>query len=472
MKERDEIEELFSSAFSDFEKMPPPDIKSAIDEQLFTVPEKRKRKGYIWIMSAIALLIGMFWFGYGYFGDEKENEQQVTSSSAVPGSDNDALSAEKGTNETNVSTNQSDNSSDAAGNEGNISDNPIVSEEAFATQYEAGTSNSIADKPSVQKKNKKTKGTGETSTTPKNDRGEMTPPSSSLKNGQEITNEEHEKGSVDAVNTSSEVASTEDNKKTEKVEDQVPAEEPKDTSETQPDVAQQPTPDQPKAPEKTGKNWSLSLLAGPTYGFSSLDRPNSPEYFMKEDPGFSIGVESSFMLGQRWGITTGLDMNKRTDIFFQEVFDSTYVGQSYEYIYDMQVTDSIVDSILVDVYEYASVNTEQQQRISHFSVALPVYFTLNFPLSQKLGLEVNGGVRISYVSNKLSSNEYSLPTPTFKSVGIRATLRPQVIYALDNGMGIGGYLNTGYDVIPAVQWESIKRSRLDLGGGILLRYSF
>lgn len=469
MKERDEIEDLFSSAFSDFEKMPPPDLKSAIDERLFTIPEKKRKKGYIWIMSVVALLIGVLWFGYAYFDGSNQKEQLVISSSAF----SDSTAKGSGSGQDGQRDKKSvivDENGTATESKEKVKDGSnTLSVQGKERVHDANQSETVNASGRGKQKGglKAKKGSKEKTTTDKNVNDQLS----------ETVNEHpfNTPGVTEVNNPVNDVSDDNSAQGTEsdKKDDVAVADaESKDTDTTQPEIKQDPTPQLPLAEDNSKKNWSLTLLAGPTYGLSKLDRPSSPEYFMKETVGFAASVESSFMLGQKWGVTTGLDFNTRTDIFYREVMDSTFIGQAYDYIYDTQVVDSVIDSVLVDVYENSGIVSEEQQRISHFSVAVPVYFTLAFPLSSKLNLELNGGMRFSYVSNKLSSNDFSLPVPTFKSVGIRATLRPQIIYRMDNGMGIGGYLNTGYDVIPAVQWESIKRSRIDLGGGILLRYSF
>jgi hypothetical protein len=152
--------------------------------------------------------------------------------------------------------------------------------------------------------------------------------------------------------------------------------------------------------------------------------------------------------------------------------DSIFTGNIVQYIYDPQVVDSIVDSMLVADYDYSYISQELQQLINHFSVAVPVYFNVNVFTAGKWSMKVNAGMRFSYVSNKLMSNPYNLPAPDFKSFGLRGSLRPQILYTTDSGFGIGGYVNVGYDLIPAVQWSGITRSRVDLGAGLLFRFSF
>lgn len=470
MKERDEIEDLFSSAFGDFEKMPPVDVKTAIDDQLFNVPPKRRKKGYIWIMSVMALLIGAVWFGYSYFENGSGKEQQVSASSAVSDSGTDGNSEGKKQSRLEKSQILNEVSADIQNGKNNsqvLKNQKTQEKEGFAKKKSSMTN----DNEAVQ-----TNGTKNTGGAKKNggSKKKVSKQPETAELSETIIEEPFNTPGVTEINhPKNDVSDEVENKETELTKNNDEAKTvsaPGDSSQTQ--TSNEPTPEMPSASQNEEKNWSLSLTAGPTYGLSKLDRPSSPEYFMKENVGFAASVESSFMLGQKWGLTTGLDFNTRTDIFYREVMDSIFIGQAYDYIYDTQVVDSVIDSVLVDVYENSEIVSEEQQRISHFSIAVPVYFTLSFPLTQKLNMELNGGMRFSYVSNKLSSNDFSLPVPTFKSVGIRATLRPQIIYRMDNGMGIGGYLNAGYDVIPAVEWESIKRSRLDLGGGILLRYSF
>jgi hypothetical protein len=84
---------------------------------------------------------------------------------------------------------------------------------------------------------------------------------------------------------------------------------------------------------------------------------------------------------------------------------------------------------------------------------------------------MNTGLRFSYVQNKMTFNPEGMIEPDFKSFGLRVNLRPEITYSLKK-VGIGGYMNLGYDAIPSVQWTDVKRTRIDYGFGLVLKYHF
>lgn len=474
MKERDEIEDLFSSAFGNFEKMPPVDVKAAIDDQLFKTPARKRKKGFIWILPALLLLIGGLWIGYNSFDDVNGQNEPVSAKA------DGQVSSFNGNSVPQASEKESGTDLDAAKNVPDSDDKAIARNQTNQKQHNEDASSEttiLRNTPQVLKGSKRSERMVQPVQKQTVASVDKNTPDGSLHSN---VSEPSEQKFAETTNSGSEVASETKNSEKEVINEKAEGSDVAKNDQEKSEASATKEPESPEVtpaltqsvPQKNKKNWSLSLLAGPTYGSSKLNQPDSTEFFMKEEIGFAVGVESTFMVGQNWGITAGLDINKRTDILNRMGYENIYLGQGYDYIYDPQVTDSVIDSILVDLYGPSEQSYKQTQFISHFSVAVPVYFTKYFALGQKLGMEVNGGLRFSYVSNKLSMNFYSLPEPKFKSVGIRASLRPQVIYMLDNGIGIGGYVNAGYDLIPAISWDNIKRSRLDLGGGVLLRYSF
>jgi hypothetical protein len=474
MKERDEIEDLFSSAFGDFEKMPPIDVKAAIDDQLFKTTAKKRKIGFIWILPAALLLVGGLWIGYNSFDDANDKSKPVAAKA------DGQVSSFNGNSVQQASEKESGIDLNVVKNVTESDDKTITrnqKNEQLHKEDPASETTSLRNTPQVLKGSKRSERMVQPvqkQTVASIDKN--TSDGSLHSNVSEPT----EQKVAETTNSGLEAASETKNDEKEVINETVPGSDVAKNDQEKSEATATKQPESPEVtpaltssiPQKNKKNWSLSLLAGPTYGSSKLNQPDSIEFFMKEEIGFAVGVESTFMLGQNWGITTGLDINKRTDVLNRMGYETVYLGQGYDYIYDPQVTDSVIDSILVDLYGPSEQSYKQTQFINHFSIAVPFYFTKYFALGKKLGMEVNGGLRFSYVSNKLSMNFYSLPEPKFKSVGIRVSLRPQLIYMLDNGIGIGGYVNAGYDLIPAISWDNIKRSRLDLGGGVLLRYSF
>jgi hypothetical protein len=97
---------------------------------------------------------------------------------------------------------------------------------------------------------------------------------------------------------------------------------------------------------------------------------------------------------------------------------------------------------------------------------------------------LNAGLRISYVQNKLAYNPIGMIAPDFKSFGLRVNMRPEITYSIKK-FGLGCYMNLGYDALPAVelkilnesfqptfQYFQVKRTRIDYGFGLVLKYHF
>lgn len=484
MKERDEIEELFSSAFSDFEKMPPIDVKAAIDERIqAALPSKRRKGGFIWIMSSIIGLVLLSWIGIRIFSSdqvkERGNQQQFISKQTT----DQETEANSGLG--NVSSDNELNDSEQGSQKNSIDSDEkslqnTTSTNSTSTNKELGSTYPV--KPTKQLLPKKrTSHKGSDVTFVSNDRSPK-----KGNTGKIVKKNDQTDKSLENVVITEDIAKTiEKGEVTDKnvtknpiVSEEVLAnssEQPSDSpNEISPEVAVNPLPQ--TVPETaTFTPWSYTLYAGTTYGFSSLKQGVGSEYLMKEKFGISASFESNYQINSRFGIAAGLDFNSRKDVFYQKVneaVDSSFTGNTLQYIYDPQVVDSIIDSMMVATYSYSFKQIEHQEIINHYSIAIPVYFNVNVFTAGKWSMKVNAGMRFSYVSNKLGSNPYNLPNPEFKSFGLRGSLRPQILYTADNGFGIGGYVNAGYDLIPTVQWSEITRDRIDLGVGLLFRFSF
>jgi hypothetical protein len=491
MKEQDEIEQLFSSNFDGFEKAPPADVKAAIDASLFSggaATESKKRKGIIW-WFALALVIGLTGLGSAIYLSNKSEETMANLPIAKNGvseeNSKDLTSKKLKQEQNNQSSNSSsaksiqtiDNSSSSKLVEAN---NAVSSNAKSQMSSTSTTSQNIKKQTKTKKKNNifkqqtilMDKESSQLKKNIPNLTAVISPASKMLED--EPSNiqldpyfdmkAKEDETSNTTKESSSDLSSTETKTKVDS------------TGITDSSTASILTTNNPIATNKPLSKtspFSLTIYSGVTYGFSSLQQPTSSSFKMKEAVGFNSSIEMNFALNNRFGIGTGIDLNTRMDNFYRvsQVTDSVYLGLVPQYVYDPQVPDSIIDTLYVEEYDVVTNEIEQSQLIRHTSFAIPLSFNWNIYSKGRWNYRLGTIVRLSYVNNKLVSNDHNFEMPEFKKFSARIALRPQVDYTF-NKIAIGAYLNCGYDLIPTVNWTDIERKRVDLGAGLLIRYKF
>ncbi len=506
MKKQDEIEELFSSTFANFESMPPLDVKAAIDDQLFNgkTPVTGRRKGFIWISSSI-ILIGIVSFfalknGRNNSPVLAKNEISVQESSPTsPTSETIKKESHKEVSPLKINNSQKkiitqfeeqklpqeielkannsakksskiENDSKFAGNNITLKKQKITRDKTSQTNN--NRSNSIKNSPNKsESKEEKNELSHSISQPEKGDNitEKFEIPMNSVFSNEVIVakNESIEKSNSSVENTFNENEnSVAENSEVQDTTTQVQWSE---ATEIKPALMGfDPSIIRGLSP------WSISIYSGGTFGSSILKNSTPENYKMKEQLGFSTSIEANYRLNTRFGISAGIDMYSRKDVFYKVVpaGDSIIDGVTTQYIYFNPVTqDSIIDTIISPNYFVLQSEYNQNQRIQHNSFAIPIYLSINLFLKGNWKMYLNSGLRISYVQNKLVSNPIGMVEPDFKSVGLRVNMRPEITYSLKK-FGIGCYLNLGYDAIPAIQWTDVKRNRVDYGFGLVLKYHF
>lgn len=480
MKEQDEIEQLFSSSFDGFEQTPPLDVKSAIDASLFSggtvapTESRKRRKGIIW-WFILALIIGIAGFGSLFFLTNRTNDKNASGSLAQNSSKNENSS--KSDNKF-ITVMQSKVHSSKSSKTNKIDSEKSTEQMTIVSSNSAKKENTgYFSSPNLRKKKKTISNKvglkknsilteGELKLTSRGDEFASTKTKMTEDEPSNIKldlNFETKKGADE--NSNSLKQSPIDLAKTEIKIDTVQVTESKTTN-----VITSNTATDNKVPISKASSFSLTIFSGTTFGLSSLKQPSTSNFEIKESLGFSSNIEVNYILNSRFGLGAGVDINSRTDNFYkiETKSDSVYVGMMSQYIYDSQNTDSIIDTIYVEQYDVSTFQVEQSQFIRHTSFALPLSFNWNFYNKGKWNYGLATVVRLSYVNNKLVSNEHNFEIPTFKKFSARLSLRPQVIYSFDK-FSLGAYLTAGYDLIPIIHWTDIQRNRLDLGAGLLLR---
>jgi len=488
MKEQDEIEQLFSSSFDGFEKAPPADVKAAIDASLFSggaTTESKKRKGIIW-WFALALVIGLTGLGSAIYLSTKSDETNANQSIAK---NSESVENSKDQSSENLKQEQKNQSSTANSTKATqIFDNSSSSKlneakntisSSASTQMTSTTASSEDTKK--QTKTKKKKGTfkkqailTDNESTLKNNKPNLTVVASA---SSKMTEDEpsniqldpsidlqakDDETSIQLNETSTDLAST-----VSKIDSTAKI----DSTSANNVASNDPPAIDNSKPKKSP--FSLTVYSGTTYGFSSLQQPSSSSFNMKEAVGFSSSIEMNYALTNRFGVGAGIDLNTRMDNFYRvtQVTDSVYLGLVPQYVYDPQVPDSIIDTLYVEEYDVVTNELEQSQLIRHTSFAIPLSFNWNIYSKGRWNYRLGTVVRLSYVNNKLVSNDHNFEVPEFKKFSARIALRPQVDYTF-NKIAIGAYLNCGYDLLPTLNWPDIERKRVDLGAGLLIRYKF
>lgn len=506
MKEQNELEQLFSSAFDGFEVTPPSHVKAAIDESLFAskTPIHSKR-GFIWLFP----LIGFFFIGsFITLSFNTRNHSTKNSNS----------SSTQFANQTNYSLAQENNAKNITGNQligtenqhsEAISDKADIAKEQHQlsrinnnqknkgedeitdVKYTSNTSESSKkgglknasnqsakkSKTQLSKRDKSKKATLKSSersnviddvTEEKlNDNFTLTGPTTdnSSTEGKSTGHATIEEKTKEALNEKHEDAASTNEKQKEEI--------------TSRDSTKSSIQQTQIAPLATPSKWSVGLYTGTFLGINTLST-NSNNYFeMSSPPGFSSSVEVNYGLSNKWSISTGLGYSAFSERISGVIYDSTFIpnGVTVEYIYlNPALQDSIIDSIVTVNYITEIASTNAVQKINYNVFSLPIYGSLGLFNKGNWNSSILAGVRLNYYKTTVTNYYEGIPealisTPESKQFGISVALRPEITYSFGK-FGLGVYLNTSFDLISITRWSEFDKKRFDLGGGVVLKYRF
>lgn len=505
MKKQDEIEELFSSTFANFESMPSMDVKSAIDDQLFNgkPPVSGRRKGFTWIYLSIFLIgvVSFFALKNGRNNNPfleknkisvEEISTTVNSSLEIKKKDNskevsqlkinnfkkkiiNKFEKDKLTQKIELNLNNATEKSSKIENYFKSETNKIHLKEQKATRYITSQTN---------KNSSLSINNSDTNSDSKEAKNEGAISFSQIKNKDNPS----DKSEILKSPIFSNEVILDKNKEKEKLNKSVEDVFINNQNSVAENVNVQDTTQQIQRSRATGNTpalngsntsqikalspWSFSCYSGGTFGSSFLKNTSNKNYKMTEHVGFGTSIEANYSLNARFGVTAGIDMNSRKDVFYKIIpaGDTISIGYTTQLVYlNPVIQDSIIDTLYVPNYGVGSTATNQEQIIQHVSYAIPIFMSINLLYKGNWKVNLNTGLRISYVQNKLVSNPLGMLEPGFKSVGLRVNIRPEITYSLEK-FGIGCYVNLGYDMIPAIQWTDVKRTRIDYGFGLALKY--
>lgn len=485
MKEFDEIENLFSSAFEGAEMTPPPRVKESVDTALFS----RAKGGFFWVYSIlfIALISGVLVayqsvviqkgsnnnsLSYAEFNQvERAQDQNKT---RVNEKTNKIIEEEKLKSVLAEDLKKSETQVIVSPNAGEVSENQ--ERVLFNNENQLKrTERSVLSKKIKQQKNKtnlKSNATiednessvgdaledlaiisGSNADTKPIDMNEQVEPKGSLTNFYDRNVQPQDKGEISELLLSP----------LSKFELYPIAL--RDAIQTEKSVV--------KIEYKTPNRWSLLTYVGLQGGYNALSSNDaSSQLSIKEREGFDLALEANYSFSRRFGAGVGVDyVSRQTEMNRSFVIsDSTISGGNWV-IDNPSQPDSLQDSTYYETYDVTISNQEVSSLTRQASYGIPVYLTYTIPLSTRFSFRLSAGGHFSYQTFKVQFEDAGLPEASYSKFGVNAMLRPELIYGF-NRFGLGVYGKMTYDINHGVNWNEIKRQRYGFGGGIVLRYKF
>lgn len=522
MKEMDNIEQLFSSEFSEEKVTPPTSVKESIDKVLFPnwIPT-------LWIFESITLLIGIGTFIWMINRPAITTNQNIAtnSTSAQYTSSNHTTNTGNGnsTKSGSLSTHNSDSKSpnsseqdvDVTKNDQTTSVHGQSSSTANHRDKSPWTDKSLKNSRNAvvhlnsggKQNNKKPKASGttgtfsytpttSTSSSPNSD-GENNLRSS---NGGNSTsgnwddfaanylgdntssnagenNENNAKNNTpssnmsnsEGANTSSDSEKTDQNASTKQQDDLLALK----TRKANPILSTNAPGIQTflKPPGKSTKiPLSISLYGGMNFG-QQKPRTSVPDLQIQQNRGFNTSLEVSTRLKPSFGVTAGVDFSRRSLKFNQTTIQSIDSTDNSYWDVVWNDVDSTFDSTWVPLFQVDTTFGNFALQGNSISVSVPIYFSYYRTLYKQLSLKLNAGVRLGYTKFTTTVNETTLGNPIQKQFRMDLLARPEIIYSFQK-MGVGIYGSVGYTFTNNLRWQDVGLPRFRYGMGLSLHYHF
>ena len=470
MKEFDEIDELFGSAFSDFEVTPPADLKSLIDEKLFS---GRKPFG-IWYYGLSTLLLVVF-LGVNIAAKLKfreETSDQIATLDKV----NNAVQVEIDLTETAVDL------SNTREENGDESDHQFSGKVQRYSTKQGNVTHDTTVQDGQQKIHLKKERGSEVFRFKKKSIGDVqrkksfsqTPISGSNSAGTSHTAISEEQSVVvrdtkvaDGITGISEATQI---KIQQKENDPVSSAVVKNE-----DTTFIPDPSDNALPTLTANKVPkpfIQLYTFAGYGSAGLSGASQTARLQADQPTFELGAEFNYSMSERLGLTSGISYTTYSERFGEQqiVLDSTFTGNFSEVIYFDSV-NQVDDTLYIPIYDVTQMETWNEQKVSVSGIMIPVMVSWVLNRESRYEISITGGVRFHYNSMRVLSGDNFGYTSSVNSFGISAMIRPEFVYTFGK-FGVGVY--AGYDryfTVP-VNYNGLDSRRQSFGGGLLLRYRF
>jgi hypothetical protein len=506
MKEQNELEQLFSSAFDGFEVTPPSHLKAAIDESLFEskTPVHSKR-GFIWLFPIIGFFLIVSFIILSF--NEHTHSTKMSNSSSTQLANQTTQSSWKESNTVNNNVNQ-------------LVDTKKQHTKAMSNKVEmAKEQHQFSDINNTQNNKVESKFTdvNYTSTIAKSAKkaglkNTSNQPTKKSKTKKLITQKTKEKGQKDSersnviddytkdiligdlasfgkltedsvTDTKSMNSSTNEEKSKEDLNEQ--SQEAASTNESQNsldksiDSSGSVDSGSNKSSGGAPSKWTVGLYTGTFLGVNSLSATSNNYYEINSPAGFNSSFEVNYGLNNKWSVSAGLGYSTFNERISAVIYDTTFIpnGTTVEYIYlNPALQDSIIDSIVTVNYITEIAKSDAAQKINYNVFSLPIYGSFTLFNKGNWSSSLMAGVRLNYNKATVTNLYEEIPealisTPIVKQFGISVALRPEITYSFGK-FGLGVYLNTSFDLIPITRWSDIDKKRYNVGGGVVLKYRF
>lgn len=220
---------------------------------------------------------------------------------------------------------------------------------------------------------------------------------------------------------------------------------------------------------------SLSLYSGSSFGVNKFNLdPSQNIDLMRLNEGTGLDLSAEFGIGlTRFSeIKTGLGYENRNWSVEQsdQVTDSVFTGFEWVLFQDSTMQWDSVYMATYDSY-LSAISASKNYHVNAF--VLPVYYSRKFELATRLDLTLSLGARFKYLQYKEFDNEvgnFNDPASISK-FDIDISLRPELNYHFTH-FSLGLYSTCNGNLLNSMQWDFAERRRLTFGTGMVFRYVF
>ena len=223
--------------------------------------------------------------------------------------------------------------------------------------------------------------------------------------------------------------------------------------------------------QKKNRLLSLSLYNGFTRGSNNLKNTTS-DIKLSESAGFSTALNLDLRIRPSIGVGLGFEYGIHKESYTENslvVGDSLITNSYYDYILDPN-DSTIIDSTLIVEYGENIVNQETEYRVEQSSFSIPLSIQYYKALSPRMELKVSALARFSFLKGKQISN-IDNSSIQFNQFNFSVGVRPELRYHWTK-FGIGVYGQFMKDFNTGSSWENAQRKRFSYGGGVSLFVNF
>ena len=226
-----------------------------------------------------------------------------------------------------------------------------------------------------------------------------------------------------------------------------------------------------KSVHKKNRLLSLSLYNGFTVGNNNLKTTTS-DVKLSESAGFSTALNLDLRIRPSIGAGIGFEYGTHKESYIENslvVGDSLIINSYYTFSPNPNDT-TLMDSTLVVEYGENLVNKATEYRVQQSSFSIPLSVQYYKALSPRMELKVSALARFSFLKGKQISNVDN-SSIQFNQFNFSVGVRPELRYHWAK-FGIGVYGQFMKDFKTGSSWENTDRKRFSYGGGVSLFVNF